>query len=286
MLSDINYIIPSYKRADILCKTTLKLLDREGVEVVSLYINRRELNDYKTEIESHNFNLLVVYNAVDFDGIGRLRNHIRNSYPTGSNLLMIDDDIEEILIKEGDTLVPLQNIHEFNIKMFEKAEENDIYYWGVQLHTNPYFMKNKYQFGLSYINGSWTGHRINHALKKIETNIDHFEDYLFSILHFIRDRNVLKASQVALKTKCFNAQGGICSQKNGFLKRREEACLNGYRIKSHFDELLYLTKSKKFDVQNIRFKNVKWHKNLIENWNNYENYNKLHQEYFKPISTN
>ena len=80
MLNEIKYIIPSYKRADILCNTTLKLLDRAGVEAVSLYINRRELNDYKTTIESHNFNIVVIYNTVDFDGIGKLRNYIRNSH--------------------------------------------------------------------------------------------------------------------------------------------------------------------------------------------------------------
>lgn len=278
----IEYIIPSYKRANLLCKTTLKLLEAGGIDEVSLYINKTELNDYKETIEKYNYKIRVIYKTIDFDGIGKIRNYIRKIYPSGTNLLMIDDDIDEILIKENNVLVPLKNIKKFNEEMFKKAEENNVYLWGVQLHTNPFYMNKKYQIGLSYINGSWTGHRIDHSLKKIETNLDHFEDYLFSILHFIRDRNVLKASQVALKTKCFNAIGGICQQKRGFDKRREEASLNGYRLKSHFDELLYLTVSKKFGVANIRFKNIKWHSDLEKHWESYENYNELHNKYFEP----
>ena len=279
---DIKYIIPSYKRANLLCKTTLKLLEEGGVDEVSLYINKTELNDYKEAIAKYDYKISIIYKTIDFDGIGKIRNYIRNSYPSGSNLLMVDDDIDEILIKENDVLVPLKNIKKFNEEMFKKAEENNIYLWGVQLHTNAFYMNKKYQMGLSYINGSWTGHRIDHRLKKIETNLDHFEDYLFSILHFIRDRSVLKASQVALKTKCFNAKGGICQQKRGFDKRKEEASLNGYRLKSHFDELLYLTISKKFGVSNIRFKNIKWHSDLYKHWESYENYNELHDKYFDP----
>ena len=279
---NIKYIIPSYKRPNMLCKTTLKLLDKAQVEEVSLYINKTELNDYKEAIAKYNYKIRVIYKTIDFDGIGQIRNYIRQQYPSGSNLLMIDDDIEEILIKENNVLVVMKNIKKFNEEMFKKAEENNVYLWGVQLHTNPFFMQKKYQMGLSYINGSWTGHRIDHSLKKIETNLDHFEDYLFSILHFIRDRNVLKASQVALKTKCFNAKGGICQQKRGFDKRREEASLNGYRLKSHFDGLLYLTISKKFSVINIRFKNIKWYSDLQKYWDSYENYNELHDKYFEP----
>ena len=279
---NIKYIIPSYKRPDMLCKTTLKLLDKAQVEEVSLYINKTELNDYTEAIAKYNYKIRVIYKTIDFDGIGQIRNYIRQQYPSGSNLLMIDDDIEEILIKENNVLVVMKNIKKFNEEMFKKAEENNVYLWGVQLHTNPFFMQKKYQMGLSYINGSWTGHRIDHSLKKIVTNLDHFEDYLFSILHFIRDRNVLKAGQVALKTKCFNAKGGICQQKRGFDKRREEASLNGYRLKSHFDGLLYLTISKKFSVINIRFKNIKWYSDLQKYWDSYENYNELHDKYFEP----
>ena len=102
----------------------------------------------------------------------------------------------------------------------------------------------------------------------------HFEDYLFSILHFVRDKNVLKASNVCLKTKCYNSKGGICSQVGGLGKRKEEAVTNGTLLESHFAELLYLKHSKKYNFLNIKLKKVKWREcylDLVDNWNDHNN---------------
>ena len=133
----------------------------------------------------------------------------------------------------------------------------------------PFFMKKDFVRGLNYINGSFTGVRIEHTKKKIRTNIDHFEDYLFSILHYIRDKNVLKASNVCLKTKCFNTTGGICSHKGGLVNRKEEAVTNSDLLESHFGELLYLKHSKKYDIINIQLKKMKWRESYLDLWDNY-----------------
>ena len=57
---DIKYIIPSYKRANLLCKTTLKLLEEGGVDEVSLYINKTELNDYKEAIAKYDYKISII----------------------------------------------------------------------------------------------------------------------------------------------------------------------------------------------------------------------------------
>jgi len=257
---EIRYAVPSYQRPKLLRSTTIKLLEAAGIEEIDLYINEDELEEYQNILTEIPLSILINYKTINFNGIGKIRNHIRNSYPHGTNLIMIDDDIEDILIQDNGKLVGLENIIEFNESMFTKAEEIGAYLWSVQLHNNPYFLKKEYVKGLSYINGSWTGLRINHNLKDIRVDINHFEDYLFSILHFIRDKNVLKAGNVCLKTRCFNPNGGICKQLGGFDKRQKEAFKNSKKLFDVFSKLMDIKQSVKYDVANIRLKNVKWRK--------------------------
>tara|TARA_R110002074_G_scaffold249235_1_gene421107 strand:- start:5347 stop:6177 length:831 start_codon:yes stop_codon:yes gene_type:complete len=270
---NIIYAVPSYQRPKLLKNTTLKLLVHAEVEEIDLYINEDELATYQEELSD--VSIQINYKTINFNGIGKIRNHIRSNYPTGTNLLMIDDDIEEILIQKNNKLFPLENIKEFNESMFIEAEEIGAYYWSVQLHNNPYFMKKELIKGLTYCNGSWTGVRIDNSLPKIVTNINHFEDYLFSILHFIRDRNVLKAGNVCLKTKCFNPKGGICHQLGGFDKRQTEAFKNSIMLNGYFNKLLNIKHSVKYDVANIRLKNVNWRPEYQQLSDNYYKNNNL-----------
>ena len=268
---NVEYVIPSYSRANLLCETTLKLLDKHKIKEVTVIVSEFQEQTYKDELEKHRFNIKVNLFPTELEGIGNIRNLIRDMYSEGTNVLMVDDDIKQVCIKNDETnkLIEMENINEFVEKMFKKCVEEDIYYWGVHLHNNPFFMKKDFVRGLNYINGSFTGVRIEHSKKKIRTNINHFEDYLFSILHYIRDKNVLKAANVCLKTKCFNTSGGICNQLGGLNNRKGEAVQNGDLLESHFGDLLYLKHSKKYDIINIQLKKMKWRESYLDLWDNY-----------------
>jgi len=269
----ITWVCPTYNRSKLLCETTLPLLNKAGIESISLYLSTNELEIYKKEISKYNFDIQIIYVTTEITGIGNIRNLIRDSYGDGTNILMIDDDIKQIMFKpiHLDKLEVLDNIKEFVNNMFIRCEEQNIYMFGVQLHNNPYFMKSEFTTGLSYINGSFTGIRIEHNKEKIRCDINHFEDYLFSILHFIRDKNVLKASNVCLLTKCFNPLGGICQQLGGFKERKKEATTNGSELEYYFPDLVYLKHSKKYDITNIKLKKSKWRDSYIDFWKNYTN---------------
>tara|TARA_R110000822_G_scaffold301738_1_gene425714 strand:- start:221 stop:1126 length:906 start_codon:yes stop_codon:yes gene_type:complete len=268
----IKYVCPSYKRSKLLCQTTLPLLDSNGIDEISLYLSSDQVKVYRDEISKYNFNIKILYIGTDITGIGNIRNLIRDSYGEGTNVLMIDDDIKSLMFKPEhcDKLETLDNISEFVHKMFQRCIDNDVYMWGVQLHNNPYFMHSDFTTGLSYINGSFTGIRIEHTKRKIRSDINHFEDYLFSMLHFIRDKSILKAANVCLLTKCFNPEGGICQQAGGLAGRKVEAIKNGAKLELHFGELLYLKHSKKYDIVNIKLKKVKWRESFLDLWDNYE----------------
>ena len=247
----IKYVCPSYKRSKLLCQTTLPLLDSNGIDEISLYLSSDQVKVYRDEISKYNFNIKILYIGTDITGIGNIKS------------LMFKPE-------HCDKLETLDNISEFVHKMFQRCIDNDVYMWGVQLHNNPYFMHSDFTTGLSYINGSFTGIRIEHTKRKIRSDINHFEDYLFSMLHFIRDKSILKAANVCLLTKCFNPEGGICQQAGGLAGRKVEAIKNGAKLELHFGELLYLKHSKKYDIVNIKLKKVKWRESFLDLWDNYE----------------
>ena len=277
----ITYVCPSFKRPKLLCTTTLPLLDNAGITDISLYLSTDQVKMYRDEITKYDFNIKIHYISTEVTGIGNIRNLIRESYGEGTNILMIDDDIKSIMFKPDkmtnykkdekcNKLETMDNISEFVHSMFQRCIDDDTYMWGVQLHNNPYFMHSNFTTGLSYINGSFTGIRIEHSKRKIRTNINHFEDYLFSMLHFIRDKSILKASNVCLLTKCFNPVGGICQQVGGLAGRKKEAIKNGTNLELHFGQLLYLKHSKKYDIINIKLKKVNWRESFLDLWDNYE----------------
>lgn len=268
----IKYVCPSYKRSKLLCQTTLPLLDSNGIDEISLYLSSDQIKMYRDEISKYNFNIRILYIGTEITGIGNIRNLIRDSYGEGTNVLMIDDDIKSLMFKpeHSNKLETLDNISEFVHRMFQRCVENDVYMWGVQLHNNPYFMHSEFTTGLSYINGSFTGIRIEHTKRKIRSDINHFEDYLFSMLHFIRDKSILKAANVCLLTKCFNPVGGIAQQAGGLVGRKKAAVTNGAKLELHFGDLLYLKHSKKYDIVNIKLKKVKWRESFLDLWDNYE----------------
>ena len=155
----ITWVCPTYNRSKLLCETTLPLLTKAGIDSISLYLSTNELEIYKKEISKYNFDIQIIYVTTEITGIGNIRNLIRESYGSGTNILMIDDDIKQIMFKpiHLDKLEVLDNIKEFVNNMFIRCEEENIYLFGVQLHNNPYFMKSEFTTGLSYINGSFTG---------------------------------------------------------------------------------------------------------------------------------
>ena len=64
---------------------------------------------------------------------------------------------------------------------FHKCIEVGSTIWGVQLFQNPFFLREGLTTKLTYINGSFTG--FIKTKDEIYVDMDHFEDYLFSILH-------------------------------------------------------------------------------------------------------
>ena len=244
-------VIPSYNREALLKKTTLPLLKDIPLDI-PIYILTDE--EYKYELDERYTQI-----TPPDRGIGNVRNFIRLRW-AGCNVLMIDDDIDsvdELVIRQGKKyLEPIQDLHDFILNCWAEAIRENAYLWGVNLYHNAYFCRHTTTTKICYINGSFTGLRLmgNDQLKPLKTDIDHFEDFDFTIQTFIRDGVVLKFNSVCLKTKCFRAEGGIAEEVGGLDIRKQKAITNGKILEDKYPDYCKLYKKKKFDVYNIKLK--------------------------------
>ena len=251
----MNYIIviPSYNREELLKKTTLPLL-----KDIPSSIDINVLTDI-----DYQYNLTDRFKQITAPkGIGNVRNFIRRNWK-GHKVLMIDDDIDSIdelvinMIDGSKKLEPIDNLHEFIMNCWSVADEKCANLWGVNLYHNAFFCRNTLTTKICYINGSFTGLNLNNKQdieKSLQTELDHFEDFDFTIQTFIRDGTVLKFNNVCLKTKCFRAEGGIAEEVGGLKKRKEKAIINGKILQERFPGYCTLYKKKKFDVYNLKLK--------------------------------
>tara|TARA_R110002020_G_scaffold431901_2_gene641965 strand:- start:4422 stop:5183 length:762 start_codon:yes stop_codon:yes gene_type:complete len=242
---DYLIIIPSYNREKLLKETTLKLLENVEHRIIILYDKDYPYSpiDNIEQIEAPR-------------GIGNVRNYIREHY-NGYRILMIDDDINSIdkLNDDGITFSPI-NFNEWVKTAWETASKENVKLWGVNLYHNSFFCRQTITTKLCYINGSFTGLDLTDNQLPLKTELDHMEDYDFTIQHFIRDKGVLKFNDVCLKTKCFRKEGGIAEELGGLDKRKLKAKINGEILENRYPNLCSLYKKKKFDVYNIKLKNI------------------------------
>ena len=221
-------VIPSYNRADLLLETTFKYLVKVIKDLSKVNIDIL-VNDNISIEHLNKYLMYFPYN--DHLHLRQMPPHVKSiggvrnwiRQTYTGNVLMMDDDIT-----------------------------------GIHHKCNEWTITTK----LSYVNGSFTGIILPDA-QDIRTDIDHFEDYLFSILHWLKDGVVVKYSGVCLKTKPFNTDGGICEQKGGMGSRREEAFFNSKMLHLWFPELLSVKYSKKYKIDNIRLNTqAKWSSDL------------------------
>ena len=239
---EYNYtiVIPSYKRKNLLKSTTLKLLENIKAPI---HLLLSEGDDYDV---SHNIKKILAPN-----GIGNVRNFIRQKY-NGRRIIMIDDDIDSIDILINNKLEPVKDLNKLINYGFQACEENMSKIWAVNLFHNAFYCRDSISTKICYMNGSFTGLDLTGNEEPLKTSIDHFEDFDFTIQHYIRDGAVCKLNNICLKTKCFRANGGIAEQVGGLDKRKQTAFTNGTILEAKYSNYCKLYAKKKFNVYNLK----------------------------------
>ena len=196
----MKFVIPSYKRSEILKAKTLKYLDEMGISREEVYVFIREDDtDYEGYKSIEGINLL----AIDIKGIGMTHNYITDHFSEGDFIIEIDDDLDYLVDNERKRIKSFRALCE---EMKEKMEEEGCSYGGTYSVDNPLFMSKceKYTTDLRYCLGCL---RFRFIRKEIKVKTNFAEDMENCILYFIRDRKILKNNHIAPHTKNY-ADGG------------------------------------------------------------------------------
>tara|TARA_R110000822_G_scaffold35851_3_gene100848 strand:+ start:1077 stop:1838 length:762 start_codon:yes stop_codon:yes gene_type:complete len=196
----MKFVIPSYKRSEILQAKTLKYLDEMGIDRNEVYVFIREDDtDYEGYKSIEGINLL----AIDIKGIGATHNYITDHFSEGEFIIELDDDLDYLIDNERKRIKSFRELCE---TMKNKMEEEGCSYGGTYSVANPMFMSKceEYTTDLRYCLGCLRFRFIRRDIK-VETNFA--EDMEHCILYFIRDGKILKNNWIAPHTKNY-ADGG------------------------------------------------------------------------------
>jgi hypothetical protein len=203
--------IPSYHRADRIGNLTLSVLARGGVDMrrVDVWVaSEEESAQYRPVVER--FGASVVCHGLG-PGLGRTRNAIADAYPTGTQLLELDDDIRMIVqAVDQKTLVPVDQIHGWIERGFALA--NGLL-WCIYPAANPYYMSPRgyRNGGLWYAEGAWFGYTVAPERDREHQRVytDHAEDFERSIRFFQHDGGICRLDMLAARTAFWTEPGGM-----------------------------------------------------------------------------
>jgi hypothetical protein len=187
---------------------TLRYLADTGIDKnkIRIFVAPEQAALYEQNLDAGLYNELVPTVL----GIRGNRNAITQFYPDGAPLVTIDDDVRHVAKWQDEkTLVKIDNIPELIEDCFIKADLVGATLWGFYPVSNPFFMKPKERYGLSFISGQFYGLYNRHAeILQAETK----SDYERSILRFITDGIVLRFENLTtLAGKVGGNKGGLQS---------------------------------------------------------------------------
>jgi hypothetical protein len=200
---DYILVIPSFKRPTTLLNKTYALLKRTNIfnsVKPIIWLNEGEDDtEYKTLFPDCD----IKYGG---KSIVEKRNLIQDSYPEGTRIVMIDDDIKEMIVyQEGDTKRKVTDLNAVIQHAFSCCERFNTTLWGVYPIANPFFQSANYRTNLCYIVGAFFG-VIN---SKLSVTTNYAEDFERSIRYFIKENRVLRLEFIGIDTNYYKEKGGL-----------------------------------------------------------------------------
>ena len=203
---DYQIAIPSYKRPETIKNKTLKLLMDHNINKNKITIFVADNDEEKIYKQSLGNEYKIV---VGVHTIGNQRNFIERYYNENTRVVMFDDDLDGVFIKNENNLDPIDNIeNDLIINGFNECIKNNSYVFGVYAAANAYFMLNRIYTKLCYIPGGVFGVIIKHD-NFLQRKTNHGEDYEYSIRQYIKNKIVIRFDYITIKSKFFKEQGGL-----------------------------------------------------------------------------
>ena len=253
---DYQIAIMSYDRAEQLASLTLPTLQRlqAPMERVTVFLaNEEQRKVYERRLPDLNYVVasLGQFNAILFA--------VRDHYPEGTPLVILDDDIEDICEKHGDSLRPYSETFDHLVSVgFGSCERSGARMWGVYPVANFFYMRDEVVVGLRFLVGVMWGTyagdiAVTNEQRRRETSGNDYETTLESYRHHGK---VVRIDWVATKTKFF-ATGGIDTElkKRGFSDRQEHNAKALARLTRRYPGWCRLHKKASGEI-NLRLKTI------------------------------
>jgi hypothetical protein len=216
---DFIIAIPSYNRPKELKEKTIATLQRYGISKDKVYIfvaNEEE----KTRYAEIDYGTIVV----GVLGLTQQRMFIYNYFPTNTNIVSCDDDIEEFFGLDSNK--KLVNLSSFSSLIntiqcgFDECRAKKYHLWGIAPVANAFFMRHSHTDTPNFCIGHFFGY-INDKQFTYQVSAPK-DDYELSAFYSKQDGGVIRFMYVAAKTK-MGANGGIGMNKKNRLEANKKA---------------------------------------------------------------
>lgn len=270
--------IPSLNRSESIINKTLETLKRQNVpkEYINIFVIKEEYDLYVNTIPKDLYNKIIIGKL----GLLEQKKFISSYYPENTNILSLDDDIEQVFKrkyskKENVSRNALSeteeiDLHEFIIESFKILRQEKLNIFGISYVKNCFMMTDGYTKDLRMIEACFYGF-INTHNKKYDLPITSKykgidDDIERTIIYYKNDGGVLRFNEVAC-IHDYKADGGIKTSLNGIsrndiilkvLKEFENEYSNyGYVIDNKLDGKTFKLYKKFTEIKNVVIPEVK-----------------------------
>lgn len=222
-------VIPSYKRHDMIIKKTMGLCNKFNIPSSNIYLfivdDIDEINNYSKLKETFN-NINIIKGPL---GLTNMRNFITLFFPENTELIHMDDDIDEIYEydEEIQKLLPYTSEKFINFinSAFDLCYKNNACLFGIYPVKNPFFMKDLpiITYDLRFCVGAFWGciNKHNIILKLTEK-----EDFERTLLFYINHgNNIIRFNRITIKTNYYKNKGGMQANNIDRYELSKESCL-------------------------------------------------------------
>lgn len=241
--------IPSYRRPEMLRDKTLRLLAERGVgpERITVFV----ADDQEAEVYSSTLEPSIAI-VVAAPGLGPARNVIAEHYPADTNVLSMDDDLDDLVELAGEKLAPVEDVAALAEEGFAMCRQLGLRLWGVYPVPNAFFMRPGATTDLRLIAGPLWGAVATPG----QPDVTHItlcpggekEDHERTLRYFQADGGVLRFRHVAVKTKWYKNPGGMQETRTRATEDEVVALLL-----DRWPRLLKVNKGRKSGFPELRF---------------------------------
>jgi hypothetical protein len=247
ILSKIKFVIPSYKRLDIIQKYTLAQLELFQIPKNQIYIFvvTEEYESYKLALPQYN----IVIGEL---GLANQRNFITKYFKEGQMLVHLDDDLKSFQMLDNGNITPITTHIQFKsfiLRAFNLCYNHKGYIWGIHQTYNPRFMRESCSFDFKFIVGHFWG-CINRHLPELNITMDIKEDYERTIKYWLSDKCIIKLNYVSANNAIYKTKGGL---QETYPDRTDASINSSHTLINSYPEYFYLN-SKKSLYQELKLK--------------------------------